>query len=237
MRVDLHTHTLASGHAFGTIYENAEAAKDQGLKILGIADHGPSLVGAPNEIYFKCGDRLPKTIQGVRVLFGVEASIINQRGELDLSDKTLSKLDFVIAGLHLDSVYKDQGVGKNTQAMIRAMSHPRVKIISHPYSTRMNIDIEKVTLAAIEQHVLPEINASYFRPDKKFEPEIWERIKIMVKILKEHQQKMLINSDAHSPFEVGRFDAVAAKFRELGIGPKDVLNNDPQAVLKFLELA
>ena len=59
----------------------------------------------------------------------------------------------------------------------------------------------------------------------------------MVKILKEHQQKMLINSDAHSPFEVGRFDAVVAKFGELGIGPKDIINNDPKAVLKFLNIA
>jgi histidinol phosphatase-like PHP family hydrolase len=27
MNIDLHTHTIASGHAFGTIKENAEAAK------------------------------------------------------------------------------------------------------------------------------------------------------------------------------------------------------------------
>ena len=33
---DLHTHTLASGHAYGTIRENAQAAAERDLRILGI---------------------------------------------------------------------------------------------------------------------------------------------------------------------------------------------------------
>lgn len=33
---DLHTHTIASGHAYNTIREMARAAADKGLKALGI---------------------------------------------------------------------------------------------------------------------------------------------------------------------------------------------------------
>ena len=34
--LDTHTHTLASGHAYSTIKEMAEAARDGGLSLLGI---------------------------------------------------------------------------------------------------------------------------------------------------------------------------------------------------------
>ena len=37
---DLHTHTIMSGHAFGTVRENIQAAAERGLKILGCTEHG-----------------------------------------------------------------------------------------------------------------------------------------------------------------------------------------------------
>ena len=36
--LDLHTHTVASGHAYCTIHEMAAAAAGKGLEILGITD-------------------------------------------------------------------------------------------------------------------------------------------------------------------------------------------------------
>lgn len=39
--VDSHTHTIASGHAYSTILENALAAKNKGLKLLCTTDHAP----------------------------------------------------------------------------------------------------------------------------------------------------------------------------------------------------
>ncbi len=34
--LDVHTHTIASGHAYNTIMEMAKAGFDKGLKLLGI---------------------------------------------------------------------------------------------------------------------------------------------------------------------------------------------------------
>ena len=45
--LDLHTHTLASGHAYNTIMEMAAAAKDAGLQFLGITEHAPQTLSAP----------------------------------------------------------------------------------------------------------------------------------------------------------------------------------------------
>ena len=43
IELDVHTHTIASGHAFSTLQEMAQAAADKGLKVLGITEHSPGI--------------------------------------------------------------------------------------------------------------------------------------------------------------------------------------------------
>ena len=50
---DLHTHTIASGHAYSTIKEMANSAKEKGLKLLGITEHAPTMPGTCHEFYFQ----------------------------------------------------------------------------------------------------------------------------------------------------------------------------------------
>lgn len=40
--MDLHTHTLAAGHAYSTLLENIDAALAMGLQYLGMSEHGPT---------------------------------------------------------------------------------------------------------------------------------------------------------------------------------------------------
>ena len=49
---DLHTHTIASGHAYNTIREMARAAADKGLKALGITEHAPRAAGNLPQVLF-----------------------------------------------------------------------------------------------------------------------------------------------------------------------------------------
>ena len=44
LRFDLHTHTIYS-HGKGDIEDNWKAAKEAGLEVLGISDHGPGHIG------------------------------------------------------------------------------------------------------------------------------------------------------------------------------------------------
>ncbi len=44
--LDVHTHTVASGHAFSTLQEMAVAASEKGLKLRGITEHAPGIPGA-----------------------------------------------------------------------------------------------------------------------------------------------------------------------------------------------
>ena len=51
--LDVHTHTLASGHAYSTIREMAQTASEKGLKLLGITEHGPKMPGSCPRHYFQ----------------------------------------------------------------------------------------------------------------------------------------------------------------------------------------
>ena len=43
---DLHTHTIASGHAYSTIKEMAIAAEEKGIRLLGITEHSKGMPGS-----------------------------------------------------------------------------------------------------------------------------------------------------------------------------------------------
>ena len=43
--LDLHTHTLVSGHAYCSLREMAKAASKKGLEVLGITEHAPAMPG------------------------------------------------------------------------------------------------------------------------------------------------------------------------------------------------
>ena len=51
--LDLHTHTLASGHAYNTIKEMVRAASLAGLHMLGITEHAPKMPGTCQLYYFQ----------------------------------------------------------------------------------------------------------------------------------------------------------------------------------------
>ena len=57
--MDLHTHTIVSGHAYNTLYEMARAAADHGMKVFGSTDHAMKstlrILKSSQSIYSGCG--------------------------------------------------------------------------------------------------------------------------------------------------------------------------------------
>ena len=53
--VDTHCHTIASGHAYSIIVENAQEAAKKGLKMIAITDHGPALAEGPPVLFWQYG--------------------------------------------------------------------------------------------------------------------------------------------------------------------------------------
>lgn len=100
LKMDLHTHTVASGHAYSTLLENIQAAEKKGLEAFATTDHGPSMPGAAHLYHFYNLMSLPEKIGNVRILRGIEANIIDRKGQIDISLDLVERLDIVLAGLH-----------------------------------------------------------------------------------------------------------------------------------------
>ncbi len=103
---DYHTHTCYS-HGQGTVEENVMAARKKVLREIAITDHGPRhlFIGIKSKQSF---DRMrlevaacQKKYPDINVLLGVEANIISQEGDIDVSEDILPCLDLILVGYHL----------------------------------------------------------------------------------------------------------------------------------------
>lgn len=165
--LDVHMHTLASGHAYNTIREMIAAGSKKGLALVGIADHAPAMPGSTHRFYFENLRIFDREVYGkeagVELLMGVELNILNTTGKVDLEEKALCSVDYAIASLH-DPCINPGTELDNTTAIMSAMWIPQVKIIGHPDNPRFPVDFDKIAKAAAERHVLLECNNSSYRP-------------------------------------------------------------------------
>ena len=90
--LDVHTHTVASGHAYSSLQEMVLAASEKGLEVLGVTEHGPSIEGTCPLLYFKNMHVVPRQMYGIRLLMGCEINILDTTGRLDVSEDTRSSI-------------------------------------------------------------------------------------------------------------------------------------------------
>ena len=161
--IDLHTHTVASMHAYSTIREMATAAKEKGLALLGISDHAPAMPGTFHEIYFHNFKVIGHASYGVEIMMGAELNVMDETGRVDLPEKVLKKLHYGIASLH-DLVIAPGSTAENTAALVGAMKNTYVNIIGHPDNPAYPVDVDALARAAAAEHVLIEMNNSSHDP-------------------------------------------------------------------------
>ncbi|KLU58926.1 putative phosphatase YcdX [Peptococcaceae bacterium CEB3] len=232
IEVDLHTHTVASGHAYCTISENALAASKRGLKLLGMTDHGPSMPGAPTLYHFGNLSALPRELHGVKILGGVEANITSRQGELDIPLRYLAKLEVVLVGLHV-YCYPGGTVEQNTLAYLKAMKNPYTDMMVHPGRPEFELDLERVAHASAELGIPVEINNSSLRADKRG---AWENCRRFARFMAKYGGPVILGSDAHFSDRVGEFGFALELVAEAAIREEQVLNTSVSKVLDYLRL-
>ncbi|MCR4431558.1 MAG: phosphatase [Tepidanaerobacteraceae bacterium] len=231
LEVDTHCHTVASGHAYSTVAENAHEAARKGLKMIAITDHGPGLPGGPHFYHFGNIKVLPRRIEGVYILRGIEANIMDVDGNLDLQETYLKNLDIVLAGFHT-LCFTSGSVEENTMAAINAMKNPYVDVLVHPGNPEFPINIDKVVQAAIEYNVLIEINNSSFTVSRRGSEENCLLIAKKAAVL---GAKICVGSDAHICYDVGNSDKALKIIEEAAIPEENVLNTSAEKVIDFLK--
>ena len=228
--LDVHCHTVNSGHAYSTVSENAAHAAKIGLTHIGICDHAPGMPGGAHIYNFANLKSLPNIINGVRVFKGVECNILSDAGALDLPTNLLAEMEFVIASFHRGT-FPPQDKKTHTKAVIAAMeNNPNMHILGHPGCPFFTVDIEAVVDAAARTNTIIEINNQSLNPNSyRFNGH--EPFLEILKYCQEYKVPVLASSDAHFCTLVGNFERAAEVIQQSGIPEELVLNTCPE---KFL---
>ena len=228
---DVHMHSFVSGHASGTIRELARAASVQGLKLIGITEHGPGIYDTVHPLYFRTVPHFPRLMHGVEVLYGCEVNI-RSNGTLSLDRCYLDCLDYACAGLHA-SCYYDQGIVDNTDNVIACMAHPKVRFITHPVDDRYPLDYPTLVQGAKEFGVALEVNNSALCWST-MRPGSMENYEELLPLCMDHQVPLIVNSDAHRPSAVGDFSMATSLLEWLDVDESLILNQDLDRLKAFL---
>lgn len=237
---DYHTHTRYSSgkhnskHAKGSIYDNALIAKQKGLNEIGITEHGLS-----HKLYGLQKNKIEKIRQeienienelSIKILLGIEANIISSDGDIDMTEEEIKLFDYIVVGFHsfaraksLKEYFKfflpnilglkrKKDIHRNTRSLSLAMKKYPIRFISHP-GVNMPLNFEEICKVANATNTLLEINGKRIAYKKND-----------IKLIKKNKNKLIINSDAHSPNSVGEVNK-PLKFIIKNNIPLNLINN------------
>ena len=233
IKVDTHAHTIASGHAYSTIREMAEMAREHGMDAIIFTEHAPTMPHACGEYYFENSKILPRERWGIQTFFGAELNILNEAGEIDLPEKILKKLDFMIASIHTPCFQCEKTVEKVTNAVINAMRNPYVNAIGHPDDSRFPLDYERVVKAAKETGTLLEVNNSSLRPENNRE-NAEQNLRTMLSLCKKYGVFITTGTDSHLDLDAGKFDHVEKILQECDFPEELVVTTSLEKMRPFM---
>ena len=256
---DVHTHTIFSRHAYSTIGECVAAARAVGLEVLGSTDHYSAMISPTLHIrdyqHFINFDMWPRVWDGVHVMRGVEADIVDLEGHLfgwDIAEKagitgrayrsarTLKEvvwtgIDYAIASIHDETFTFGASLAQTTDMYVRALDDPKVLMVGHPGRAGVPFDIDTVLLAAKERNKLIEINEHSFAAHYAA-----ERRGLCCRIAERCAElgvMISVGTDAHIASDVGRFDAVSALLEEIHFPPELIATRSKEAFFSALKNA
>ncbi|UJF18306.1 phosphatase [Vibrio sp. SS-MA-C1-2] len=231
--VDTHTHTYASGHAYSTIIENAKSAKEHGLAMFCTTDHSESMPGAPHFWFFSNQRVLPRFIEGVAIIRGVESNIMNIEGEIDIPERLDDELDWVIASFH-EPVFRPSTKDIHTEALLNVIKSGRVDALGHLGNPNFDFDFETVIQCAKEHHVAIEINNTSLGGKSRVGSV--ERCYEIAKVAKQIGAYVTTGSDAHFCSYIGKFERVETLLEKVEMPVEQIITHTPGQFVQFLLL-
>ncbi len=231
--IDTHTHTYASGHAYSTLIENARSARENGLAMFCTTDHAESMPGAPHFWFFSNQKVLPRFIEGVAIIRGVESNILNTAGEIDVHPTSYKSLDWVIASFH-EPVFRPSDEASHTLALINAIKSGHIDALGHLGNPNFNFDFEAVLTCAQKHNVAIEINNTTLKGNSRVGSV--ERCEEIARLGKEVGVYFTTGSDAHFCQDVGNLSLSGELLDKVGVSSDKVITHSVSQFLSFLEL-
>ena len=233
IELDMHTHTIASGHAFSTLQEMAKAGAEKGLKLLGITEHTPGIPGTCEPIYFRNLHVVPRRMYGIELMLGAEINILNSNGDIDADEELMKRLDLRIAGIH-SLCFSPGTVDENTQGMLKVIGHPYIQIISHPGDGTAQLHFDPMVLAAKEHGTLLEINNSSLKPTRNKVDARGNNLTIL-RLCKQYEVPVILGSDAHISFDIANYEHLYDLLQETDFPEELIVNRSVELFRNHLK--
>lgn len=226
---DLHTHSVASNHAYSTILENCRAADERGLIAIATTDHGPKITDGAHPYFFRgLANVLPRRVGGVCLIIGIEANILNERGEVDIFPEWSHVFDFGIASIHEDTFGKSD-FDRTTSAYLNVLDNPKIDLLGHSGTLEYTYDFERVIKKCADLGKMIEINAATFR----YRQTSLKNCAEIARTCAKHGVGLMVNSDAHISASVGVVDPALRMLEEIGFPEELVINGDVERLNKY----
>lgn len=230
IKTDLHCHTLVSTHAYSTIQEYVDKANKVGLEMIAITDHGMGIDDSPHRWHFsEMPSIVPNIIDGIYVLHGVEANIMTHDGKIDIPDKILKSLNWVIASYHIHAT-KPGSFNEHTKSYLNIMENKYVDVIGHSGTEFFSFDHEKVIKKAAEYNKIIEINEKTFSTRK----ESVENCIDIARLCKKYGVKISVNSDSHFTSSLGYYPNSVKMLAEIGFPEELIVNLNANRVIEYM---
>jgi DNA polymerase (family 10) len=225
LRGDLHMHTTASDGR-GSAMEMVEQARALGFEYIAITEHSQTLsfAGGLDEgrvaLQLRELRELQEDTDDLRIAAGTEVDILPD-GSLDLDSRLLAQLDWVVASVHLNV---DMPMEAMTGRIVAALESGLVDCLGHPTGRRparrdpYPVDLERIFAVAKKTGVALECNGGPNRMDLS---------DVACRRARELGIPIAINTDAHSPWNVGRMEYGLAMARRGWLEAEHVLNTRP----------
>jgi putative hydrolase len=230
--LDVHTHTIMSGHAYSSLQEMVSAAQQKNLDILGITEHAPGIPGTCNPIYFRNLHVVPRRFGNLRLLLGAELNILDTKGTLDLDEYYYRMMDIRIAGIH-SLCWEGGTVEENTDGMVAAIRNPWTHIISHPGDGTAELLFEPIVIAAKESRTLLEINNSSLNPRRQKDAAVRNNLEIL-RLCKRYGVPVILGSDAHISYAIADYGFIWPLLRETDFPDELILNYFPERFWEYI---
>lgn len=235
---DVHTHTLASRHAYSTIEENVRAAADQNFELLGSTDHFSDMLYPEQDIrnfqFFLNMKAWPRQWHGVTVLHGCEADIVDGRGNLfghdlpvdreingmplrhatTLKDRVFGNCDYVIASVHRKDFTYDQTPAQNAQMYVNALQDKKVLILGHLGRSGVDFELDPVLEAARDLGKLIELNGASLSEDAMRERSLLPCRRIAERCA-ELGVQVSFGSDSHVSTGIAHYESIKELLEEI----------------------
>lgn len=233
LKGDLQMHSQWSDGS-GSIEQMAEAADARGYQFIAITDHskGLKIAGGIDEAQLlqqaleieHVNERRADTSQPVHVLRSIELNL-DPRGQGDMDEKSLARLDVVLGCFHSALRRKDD----QTERYLAALQNPAIQILGHPrgriYNFRKGLtaDWPRVFDLAAELDKAVEIDCYPDRQDLNVE---------LLALTRTAACRISMGTDSHDPSQLAFIELGLAAAVSAGIQAERVVNFMPVDQLK-----